>query len=98
MLIVLDKEAFGEVYLYLDHLSGEQIFVWHDFGLNTFHCFFASQVEDTKEQDYFTRQQAKTQGCSLLTSAVICTRGNVSGGLIIYFLLVQRTATDYSGL
>lgn len=62
MLIVLDKEAFGEVYLYLDHLSGEQIFVWHDFGLNTFHCFFASQVEDTKEQDYFTYQQAKTQG------------------------------------
>lgn len=94
----MDEGVFGEVYLYLDHLGDEQILVWHDFGLNTFHCFFASQVEDTKEQDYFTCQQAKTQGCSLLTSAVICTRGNVSGGLIIYFVLVQRTATDSSVL
>jgi len=56
-LIVLDK-VFGEVYyLYLDHLGEAQIFVRRDFGPNTFHCFFASLVEDTKEQDYFICQQ-----------------------------------------
>lgn len=87
----MDEGVFGEVYyLYQDHSGDEQIFVRLDFGFNTFHCFFASQVEDTKEQDYFTCHQAETQGRSLLTSAVICTRGNFSGGLIIYFVLVQR--------
>jgi len=70
MWIFLDKEVFGEVYyLYLDRLNEVQIFVRDYFGSNIFHCCFAWQGEDTKEQNHLTCQQAKTQGLAMFLIA-----------------------------
>ena len=66
MWIFLDKEVFGEVnYLCLNRLNEVQIFVRRYFELNIFHCCFAWQDENSKEQDHLACQLAKTQGLAM---------------------------------